>query len=122
VPECEVIYYREGDSVPILDWLKAVPAKAQNKCIAYLAQLESQGHDLRRPTADLLRDGIYELRPSHQGVHYRILYFFSGKNVVVISHGLVKEARVPPAEINRAVQRKLKFEANPKDHTFHAPK
>ena len=122
MPGCEIIYYCEGDSVPVLDWLRAIPAKTQNKCLAYLAHLESQGHELRRPVADLLQDGIYELRPSHQGIHYRILYFFSGKNVVVISLGLVKDSRVPPAEINRAVARKLKFEANPKDHTFTTPK
>ena len=57
--------------------------------------LKQQGHELRRPIADFLRDGIYELRPSFQGVHYRILYFFSGRNVVVVSHGIVKEAEVP---------------------------
>jgi hypothetical protein len=34
------------------------------------------GHELRRPEADFLRDGIYELRASLGGVHHRILYFF----------------------------------------------
>jgi hypothetical protein len=28
--------------------------------------------------ADYLRDGIYELRPTFGGIHYRILYFFHG--------------------------------------------
>jgi hypothetical protein len=55
---------------------------------------------------------------SYQGVHYRILYFFSGKNVVVVSHGLTKEDEVPAVEIRRAIERKRKFEANPKAHTF----
>ena len=75
-----------------------------------------QGHELRRPIADILRDGIYELRPSYQGVNYRILYFFSGKNIVVISHGLSKKAEVPAIEIDRAIERKNKYEANPKVH------
>ncbi len=114
----DLIFFRDGDEVPILDWLKKAPPKVQDKCLAYLAQLEAQGHELRRPLADLLRDGIYELRPSYQGVHYRILYFFSGKNVVVLSHGLKKEGEVPAVEINRAIERKMKFEANPKAHTF----
>jgi len=78
--------------------------------------LRSQGHELRRPLADFLRDGIYELRPSYQGVHYRILYFFSGKNIVVISHGLSKKADVPATEIDRAIERKNKYEANPRIH------
>src|SRR6266446_7035475 len=77
---------------------------------------ERQGHELRRPIADILRDGIYELRPSYQGVNYRILYFFSGKNIVVISHGLSKKAKVPAIEIDRAIERKNKYEANPEVH------
>ena len=65
---------------------------------AYLLQLEEFGHELKRPAAAYLRDGIYELRPSYQGLHYRLLYFFSstGKSkaaeearIVVVSHLMV---------------------------------
>jgi len=77
MPQSEVVFYKEGESVMIREWLRRLPAKGQRKCLTYIAQLEMQGHDLRRPIADLLRDGIYELRPSYQGVNYRILYFFS---------------------------------------------
>ena len=52
------------------------------------------------------------------GVHYRILYFFNGKDVVVISHGISKTGAIPPAEITRAIQRKKQFEANPQAHSF----
>ena len=68
MPQSEVVFYKEGESVMIREWLRRLPAKAQRKCLTYIAQLEMQGHDLRRPIADLLRDGIYELRPSYQGV------------------------------------------------------
>ena len=118
MPRAELIFYKEGDEVPILAWLKKAPAKVQDKCFAYFSQLEAKGHELRRPLADLLRDGIHELRPSYQGVHYRILYFFSGKDVVVVSHGLKKEGEIPAVEIIRAIERKRKFEANPQAHTF----
>jgi hypothetical protein len=118
VPRAELIFYKEGDEVPILDWLRKASPRVQDKCLAYLSHLEARGHELRRPLADLLRDGIYELRPSYQGVHYRILYFFSGKDVVVVSHGLKKEGEVPAGEIKRAIERKKKFEADPKAHTF----
>jgi phage-related protein len=76
------------------------------------------GHELRRPEADFLRDGIYELRVSLQGVHHRILYFFHGPIAAVVSHGLVKERVVPAREIDRAVERKKRFEANPAGHTY----
>lgn len=65
-----------------------------------------------------LRDGIYELRRSYQGVNYRILYFYSGKDVAVLSHGITKEGAVPDVEINRAIERKKRFEDDPKAHTY----
>lgn len=64
-----------------------------------------------------MRDDIYELRVAHQGINYRMLYFFHGKAATVVSHGLVKERRVPPKEIDKATKRKKKFEADPQKHT-----
>jgi hypothetical protein len=118
MPQSEIIFYREGETVFVREWLKDLPNKVQRKCLTFIARLEMEGHELRRPIADFLRDGIYELRPSYQGVHYRILYFFSGKDVVVLSQGITKESEVPDVEINRAVERKKRFEADPKTHTY----
>ena len=101
---------------------RVVPGKAQIKCLARLKRLEQLGHELRRPEADLLRDGIYELRIGLQGINYRILYFFHGNIAAVVSHGLTKERRVPPGEIDDAVERKQLFEVNPKRYTFEPPK
>jgi hypothetical protein len=41
-----------------------------------------------------------------------MLYFFSGKAVVVLSHGLTKERAVPPKEIDTAVRRKKQVESD----------
>ena len=35
-----------------------------------------------------------------------------------VSHGIVKDHVVPPREINRAIERKKQFEANPTKHTY----
>lgn len=51
-------------------------------------------------------------------VNYRMLYFFHGKVAAVLSHGVVKEDRVPPKAIDWARERKKTFEANPALHTF----
>lgn len=111
MPQTEVYLYRnEEDEIPLRDWLDDLPAKVQNKCIERISRLAQLGNELRRPEADFLRDGIYELRASYQGVHYRMLYFFSGKDVVVLSHGLTKERAVPPKEIDTAVRRKKQVE------------
>jgi hypothetical protein len=118
VPQTEVVFYKEGDSVPVREWLKSLPRKVARKCLVYLDVLEQQGHELRRPIADFIRDGIYELRPTFQGVNYRILYFFRGRNAVVVSHGIVKQSEVPEVEIDRAVERKQRFESDPEPHTY----
>jgi hypothetical protein len=118
VPKTKVIPYCEGDgSCPFLEWFDQQPAKLQDKCFLRVERLREMGHELRRPEADLLRDGIYELRASIQGVHHRILYFFHGAVAAVVSHGVVKE-RVPPKEIERAIERKKRFEANPSKHIY----
>src|SRR6476661_8105763 len=113
MPRARVVFYKEDDgSVPILEWLDSLQPKALDKCVVKIERLEELGHELRRPEADLLRDGIYELRVGWQHVNYRMLYFFHGRTAAVVSHGLVKEAAVPAKEIQRAIERKQKFEKN----------
>ena len=122
MPAINIIFYQAqpGDS-PVLDWLKAINAsnpKAYDKCRAAIARLALLGHELRRPEADYLRDDIYELRIRSGSVNYRLLYFFHGRTVSVVAHGLTKEAAVPAAAINHAIARKAAFTANPSAHTF----
>lgn len=114
-----IVFFREEDqSTPFLDWFNDLPVKAKIECRARLQLLADSGHLLRRPAADFLRDGIYELRAKVAGVNYRVLYFFHGREAVVISHGLIKQqAIVPPIEIERAVRRKRAFTASPVRHT-----
>jgi len=103
--------------VPILDWLDSLQSKALDKCTVRIERLAEMGHELRRPEADFLRDGIYELRVGLQHMNYRMLYFFYGRTAAVVSHGLVKEAAVPAKEIEKAIERKRRFEKNPQAHT-----
>ena len=118
MPKTSFVLYREDDGgVPFLDWFAGLPTKAQDKCRIRIERLRELGHELRRPEADYLRDGIYELRAGVLGVQYRILYFFRRKIAVVISHGLVKEREVPTREIARALLRKARFEKDPETHT-----
>lgn len=118
--QTEVFFFREpeDDSVPLLQWLDALPGKVQAKCTERIDRLAELGHELRRPEADFLRDGIYELRASFQGVHYRMLYFFAGRAIVVLSHGLTKEREVPPRDIDQASERKRKVETDFRRFTF----
>lgn len=122
MPAIKVVFYCEEDgSVPLLDWLDSLPTKALAKCRVRIERLQELGHELRRPEADCLREGIYELRVGLRGINYRMLYFFHGNVAAVLTHGLTKQQEVPPKEIDKALERKAKFEANPKRHTYKEP-
>ena len=119
MPKTRVLFYREADgTVPVLKWFDGLPARAQDKCRVRIQRLAELGHELRRPEADLLRDGIYELRVGLQHVNYRILYFFQGRAAAILAHALTKEDRVPAAAIDAALARKRRYEQDPKLHTF----
>ena len=122
MPSTRAIFFRdEAGHAPVLAWLqdlKKENAKAWANCRARIVLLSQFGHELRRPAVDFLRDGIYELRAKQGHVQYRILYFFHGRNVAVLSHSLTKEDSIPPVEIERALKRKRQFEQNPEKHTY----
>src|SRR5438270_123109 len=119
MPQTKVILFKAEDGgVPFLDWFASIPPKAQDKCRVRLERLQELGYELRRPEADFLRDGIYELRVGLQGVNYRMLYFFHGREAVIISHGVIKERAVPPKEIDLALKRKAQFTSSPARRTY----
>jgi len=121
VPAVTVVYYRERGQVPMVEWLAKLPPDAADVCVARVRLLRDGGCELRRPFADLLRDGIHELRAKRRGINYRMFYFFFGRKVVVVSHGFLKQrARVPEPEIDRAVERMTRFKADPFSHAFAA--
>jgi phage-related protein len=119
VPNIRVVFFKERNgNVPVLEWLDLLPVMVQDKLTDRIRRLTELGHGLRRPEADFLRDGIYELRVRRQRVNYRILYFFHGREIAVLGHGIVKKGVVPNADIERALERKVRFERNPSGHTY----
>jgi len=71
-----LVLFQEHDGiVPLLEWFDTLSEKARLKCRHRLGRLRDLGHELRRPEADYLRDGIYELRVGLRGMNYRILYW-----------------------------------------------
>lgn len=121
MPKTEVLFYQDANGhSPVVEWLeqlRTMDAVAYVKCAAVIERLQESGFELRRPTADMLRDGVRELRAKKGHVNYRILYFFHGRNVAVLAHAITKEDVVPAVEIDRALARKAAFEANPSKHT-----
>jgi phage-related protein len=121
MPETTIHFFREEDgTVPFLDWLARLEKrqrKAFQKCLFMLDALRQFGRDLRRPHADMLRDGVYELRTRVGRVNYRILYGFVGKDTVLVSHGMTKKQAVPKADIDLAVSRLALYRQDPTRYT-----
>lgn len=122
MPQTEVYFYKEDDgTVPVLDWLLELQKRnerAAKKCFALVKLLRDLGSELRRPRADILRDGVYELRTEVGNVNYRILYGFVGKNVALLANALTKEKVVSDGEIDRAAERIEKCKKAPARHRY----
>ena len=113
-----VIFQSENGSVPLIKWLKKRTQKVQDKCTTLIELLAANGYDLRRPYADYIDSGIYELRPTVKHVQYRILYCFVGKNIVLLTHGLIKSDKIPRGEIKRAIEYRNKFIQDTPLHSY----
>lgn len=119
MPKTSIVFFKdEKGTVPVLEWLDKLSDKIEAKARVRIEALAQMGYELRRPHADYLRNGIYELRWRHQSVNYRILYFFQGQSAVVLSHGLTKEDIVQPKEIDLAIRNKALCESKPKLHLY----
>lgn len=102
----EIIFYTtaQGDC-PVREFLEELEKKPRAKILRFVDHLETQGPNLPRPYADMLRDKIRELRVPYGRLQFRILYFFDGRQVVLTQGFLKKTAAVPEEEIQRALRR-----------------
>ena len=80
MPATKVVFYQDRkDDSPIVEWLLQIRKKDPKgflNCLARVEQLKMFGYELRRPAADYLSDGIYELRAKHRNIHLRFAHFF----------------------------------------------
>jgi len=105
----ENIYYfvDERGRKPVQEFIEALSIKERAKIFAYIAELKTQGHNLRRPMADYVGHGIYELRPKSN----RIFYFFFLKDSVVLLHAIRKKTdKIPEKDLNLSISRKTQVE------------
>ena len=97
---------------PLTEFLGEWGAKVEAKFAKLLKILSYEGPNLKRPYADVLSQGIRELRVSFGSDQYRGLYFFFHKDFIIVTHGFMKKTdAVPAGEIERALRYKSDFEA-----------
>jgi len=81
---------------PASEFLSSCTPAHQIKVIHFLELLEETGPTLPRPYADILREGIHELRIKLSGDQARLLYFFCFETFIVLYQALKKhESAVP---------------------------
>ena len=92
---------------PVREFVNSLPIKERAKIFAYIIELLNQGHNLRRPMADYLGHGIYELRPRDN----RIFYFFFLKDSAVLLHAIKKKTdKIHGKDLSLCIKRKMKIE------------
>ena len=99
----EVLFYHSPRGECFAEeFLNELPKKIQGKTFRWIQALETHCPNLPRPYADVVRGKIRELRIVFGSNHYRLLYFFADKQIIV-THGFVKKtAQVPIEELERA--------------------
>ena len=109
--EWHVIYFFSKDDIkPVEEYIDSLSTSEQAKTAAFISLLEDKGPNLQRPYADLLKDGIHELRLKLKGTQVRILYFFCYQNIIVLTNVFDKHtSEVPEAEIKLAQERRTDF-------------
>ena len=97
----------ERGECPVEEFILKLSVQERAKITAYLVELKNQGHNLRRPMADYLGEGIYELRPRDN----RIFYFFFFRETAVLLHAIRKKTdRIPVGDLNLCLKRKKQVE------------
>lgn len=95
---------------PVTEFLDQCSATHQVKLLRLLSLLEEQGPVLTRPYADILHDGIHELRFTLSQDNVRVLYFFCFQRFIVLHNVFYKNtARVPEKEITKVIDYRNRF-------------
>jgi len=106
---------------PIREFIESRKGGDQAEIFALISALQERGPTLPRPYADLLEDGIHELRIRLYGDQFRVLYFFCFRRVIVLIHAFAKvTAKVPRVEIQKAKKYRSDFLSRFKESDLEA--
>lgn len=106
-----ILFCDEMEKVcPVTEFINQCAPKHQVKVLRLLSLLEEQGPILPRPYADILHDGIHELRFSLARDKVRVLYFFCHQKFIVLYNVFFKNtAKVPEQRIQKIIDYRDRF-------------
>ena len=95
---------------PVTRFINRIRPRHQVKVLRMLALLEEMGPTMPRPYADILHDGVHELRISLSRDRFRVLYFFCFQRFIVLHEAFLKNTqKVPEKYINNVIAYREQF-------------
>lgn len=88
---------------PVTNFINQCQPRHQVKVLRLLSLLEEQGPILPRPYADILYDGIHELRFTLSQSKVRVLYFFCYQKFIVLYYVFLKNTQKVPEKFIKKV-------------------
>jgi phage-related protein len=89
---------------PVREWLLSLPADIRKEIGGDIRNVQ-EGWPLGKPYVDGFGDGLYEVRTSHRGDQFRVLFFII-EGTMVLLHGFQKKTpKTPAAAIDLARRR-----------------
>jgi len=110
-PKWHILFCDEMEQAcPVTDFINQCSPRHQVKVLRLLSLLEEQGPILPRPYADVLYDGIHELRFTLSRTKVRVLYFFCYQKYIVLYYVFFKNTqKVPEKFIKKVVEYRDSF-------------
>ncbi len=108
--EREILYYKDY----FISFYRSLETGAQKK-IDYVLQMLKMQERVNERFVKFIRDGIFEIRASHNGNIYRAFFIFDDGNIVMLFNGFQKKAqKTPKSEIEKAMRLKQEYYARKK--------
>lgn len=97
-----------------LSFYRTLEAGAQKK-IDYVLDVLKMQDRVSEKFVKYIKEGLYEIRASHNGNIYRAFFIFDEGNIVMLFNGFQKKSqKTPSKEIDRALELKKEYYAGKK--------
>ncbi len=106
--ERQILYYKNY----FIDFFMSLDNGAQKK-VGYVLDMLKTQERLNANFVKSIREGLYELRASHNGNIYRAFFIFDESNIIMLFNGFQKKSqKTPDSEIEKALKIKNEYYAN----------
>ena len=107
LPKLRAEFYRSvSGREPVREWIDALPPHDRKVIREDITEVQFEW-PMGRPRVDHLRDGLWEIRSRLENRQARVLFAFTGREMVIL-HGFIKKTRATPSEELEVAERRWK--------------